>query len=167
MSCTSPLWIDTSDMMYYLLTYTKKSCFCRYELKDTQFHFEAGKNNNLLRTQDRWEAVLNSRSQELSRSQPDLSTLHMRSASFSWQSPHPLSSWQFTVQSSLNGVWKMTMTVKLCMLFFWKHFYTLYYPFQEIWVALPGVKATAATRTMLPSPTNICGVFSCFQLQQK
>ncbi|XP_076445409.1 uncharacterized protein LOC143283150 [Babylonia areolata] len=54
-----------------------------YELKDSQFHFEAGKNNELLRTQDRWNATLKSRSLELSQSQPDLSTLHMRSASFS------------------------------------------------------------------------------------
>ncbi|KAL8571749.1 hypothetical protein ACOMHN_060834 [Nucella lapillus] len=54
-----------------------------YELKDTQFHFEAGKNNELLRSHDRWNTALKYRSFELSQSQPDLSALHMRSASFS------------------------------------------------------------------------------------
>ena len=56
---------------------------CRYELKDTQFHFEAGKNNDLLRILDRADAARKTQSQELSRSQPDLSTLRARAASFS------------------------------------------------------------------------------------
>nr|KAG5708962.1 hypothetical protein BaRGS_009371 [Batillaria attramentaria] len=38
-----------------------------YELKDTQFHFEAMKNNDLIRTQDRWREEL--KKHELDRSE--------------------------------------------------------------------------------------------------
>ena len=41
-------------------------------------------------------------------------------------------------------------------------FFTLYYPFQEIWATLPGY-LTVATRAVLPSPASACWVFSWFR----
>ena len=41
--------------------------------------------------------------------------------------------------------------------------YTLYYPFREIWAAIPGVWLQQAARAALPSPTGACWVFLCFR----
>ena len=79
------LWLY--QCIVFVTVQVRQPSVCRYELKDTQFHFEAGKNNNLLRTLDRMDAAMKSQSQELSRSQPDLSTMRTRAYSFSWP-PH-------------------------------------------------------------------------------
>lgn len=56
-------------------------CF-RYELKDSQFHYEAQKNNELLRSQDRWNELMEEREMLTRKSQEFQKSLQQRSAVF-------------------------------------------------------------------------------------